>query len=399
MTPPTHHQLSFADLLSPNLPPHSRFVRRSNSNRPLLNWFLGLRPDQAAADAALQARERTCAEFGIRGPALDCARLHVSLHGIYEGFQPPPQLLGWIDRAMATIEAAPFVVEFDQVLTFRRNTKSLPLVLAASDGSGMEPLLIFHRQLGAVLRGAGLGLYVRDRFTPHMTLLYGPHVAPGHRISPVKWTAREFVLIESEVGNSRHNTLRTWPLHTPTLERHAPPQTENLFFAEKLTPCFEPLDLDHLCSEVRTSVLPRIRQSHVELATTIECRPMIVADRVLLQRMLTNLVNNAIDASPPQRTVSLHVTAGRAGGIRFEVSDQGCGIPPENLSRIFDPYFTSKEFGERVRGFGLGLTIVQKIILLHHGRITVESQRGQGTTFRIDIPPEPAVPVISPQHA
>jgi signal transduction histidine kinase len=81
---------------------------------------------------------------------------------------------------------------------------------------------------------------------------------------------------------------------------------------------------------------------------------------------------------------------GRTGWFRLEVRDTGCGIPPEIQGRIFDPYFTTKQFGEEVRGFGLGLTISQKIVQLHNGNITVRSLPGAGTVISIDLPVAPA---------
>ena len=67
--------------------------------------------------------------------------------------------------------------------------------------------------------------------------------------------------------------------------------------------------------------------------------------------------------------------------VLFSVSDTGCGISEENLSKIFEPYFTTK-----ATGTGLGLTVVYKIIKEHGGDISVESTVGKGTTFRIRIP-------------
>jgi signal transduction histidine kinase len=102
--------------------------------------------------------------------------------------------------------------------------------------------------------------------------------------------------------------------------------------------------------------------------------------------MLANLLSNAIDASAPGDSVSLVASSHRAGWIQFQISDRGGGIAPEHLARIFEPYFTTKEFGDDTRGFGLGLTICQKIVLLHRGTISVKSELGCGTTFTVDLP-------------
>ena len=80
--------------------------------------------------------------------------------------------------------------------------------------------------------------------------------------------------------------------------------------------------------------------------------------------------------------------------VMIEVVDTGKGIPPENLSRIFDPFFTTKPVG---KGTGLGLSLSYSIVKAHHGRIEVDSQVGQGTTFRVILPiggPAPASHVV-----
>jgi signal transduction histidine kinase len=75
------------------------------------------------------------------------------------------------------------------------------------------------------------------------------------------------------------------------------------------------------------------------------------------------------------------------------VADQGPGIPPENLNRVFDPYFTTKQFGSDIRGFGLGLTICQKIAQLHGGTVSFATDRAVGALaiFEMPVSPTPAV--------
>ena len=164
---------------------------------------------------------------------------------------------------------------------------------------------------------------------------------------------------------------------------------EALFFSERLEPRFEPVDVAKLFSNVAEITTARAAGRQISVAFTTDDQVALCADAVLLQRVLANLVNNAIDASLVGGTVEvLSVPLGRAH-VRFEVRDVGRGISRENLSRIFDPYFTTKEFGDEIRGFGLGLTICQKIVQLHAGTISVESELSQGTTVSIDLPAVP----------
>jgi signal transduction histidine kinase len=159
-----------------------------------------------------------------------------------------------------------------------------------------------------------------------------------------------------------------------------------LFFTDKRQLRLVATDVTNLLGNVSAIVADRARKRHVRLVVNAASGPAAPADATLLQRLLSNLVNNSIDASSPGTTVTLSGTSVPNGGFMFEVTDQGCGIPAENLSRIFEPYFTTKVYGESSRGFGLGLTICQKIAELHHGSISVTSQVGRGTEMRVHLP-------------
>ncbi|MBI3075647.1 MAG: response regulator [Deltaproteobacteria bacterium] len=105
-----------------------------------------------------------------------------------------------------------------------------------------------------------------------------------------------------------------------------------------------------------------------------------------LNQVFMNLLVNAAQAIDGQGTITLR-TARRDGEIVAEVSDTGVGIPHENLPRLFNPFFTTKPPG---KGTGLGLSTAYKIVQDHGGRIEVESEPGQGTTFRVILPVEGA---------
>jgi len=108
--------------------------------------------------------------------------------------------------------------------------------------------------------------------------------------------------------------------------------------------------------------------------------PEIDADADLLHRAFQNLVLNALDAMPAGGTLTMR-TSEHEGSIRIEVADTGKGLTPEECSRLFTPYYTTK-----VQGTGLGLAIIQSVISDHHGSISVSSEEGHGTTFRIELP-------------
>jgi signal transduction histidine kinase len=108
--------------------------------------------------------------------------------------------------------------------------------------------------------------------------------------------------------------------------------------------------------------------------------PEISADPDLLHRAFSNLVLNAIDAMPQGGELTLR-TAATADGIAISVSDSGSGLTPEECARLFTPYCTTKRHGT-----GLGLAIVQSVVSDHGGKISVESAKEKGTTFRIELP-------------
>ncbi len=116
---------------------------------------------------------------------------------------------------------------------------------------------------------------------------------------------------------------------------------------------------------------------HTELT---EALPEISADPDLLHRALQNLVLNAIDAMP--QGGELTIRTGTLGDrVEISVSDTGSGLTQEECGRLFTPYYTTKQHGT-----GLGLAIVQSVVSDHGGKISVESTKEKGTTFRIELP-------------
>ncbi len=110
---------------------------------------------------------------------------------------------------------------------------------------------------------------------------------------------------------------------------------------------------------------------------------MFVGDRVHLRRAIENIVRNAVQALPAQGG-RVDVDARRAGDeLVITVRDNGCGIAPEDLPRVFDPFFTK---GKGERGTGLGLFIAKQVVEDHDGRIEIESRLGQGTTVQVHLP-------------
>lgn len=119
---------------------------------------------------------------------------------------------------------------------------------------------------------------------------------------------------------------------------------------------------------------------HTALADPL---PEISADPDLLHRALQNLALNAIDAMPQGGELAIR-TKSLGNRIELSVSDTGSGLTEEECGRLFTPYYTTKQHGT-----GLGLAIVQSVVSDHGGKISVESTKEKGTTFRIELPCDP----------
>jgi signal transduction histidine kinase len=107
-----------------------------------------------------------------------------------------------------------------------------------------------------------------------------------------------------------------------------------------------------------------------------------MADDTQLELALLNLVTNALDAMPEGGRLAVQI-ASTPTGMRIEIRDTGTGIPPELLSKIFDPWVTTKSAG---LGVGLGLSITRDVIERLGGTITVTSTPGEGATFVVELP-------------
>jgi len=123
-------------------------------------------------------------------------------------------------------------------------------------------------------------------------------------------------------------------------------------------------------------------------SVSLECAknshlPWVMVDRARILQVLTNIVDNALKFTP--RGGSTIVSCdGYDGAVRFTVKDTGCGMDPEHLDKVFDPFWQAKETAHL--GAGLGLAIAKAIVEQHHGRIWVESKRGGGTTVSFTLP-------------
>ncbi len=144
----------------------------------------------------------------------------------------------------------------------------------------------------------------------------------------------------------------------------------------------QPVSLSELVSDVATTVAPEAERFNVMMR--VECpveSPKINADPGMLRQALLNLALNACQAMPHGGTLRIGCRSAGRKRVEIEVEDTGIGIPPENLSRIFDLYFTTKD-----KGSGIGLSMVYRILQLHDGEVEVQSTPGHGTTIKLVFP-------------
>lgn len=171
-----------------------------------------------------------------------------------------------------------------------------------------------------------------------------------------------------------------------------------VFFSRKQRMQLRVLDLNEVTRELM-KMLGRVLGEQIELEFSGERDlPPVRGDRTMLEQVLLNLTVNARDAMPhggrlrlatgrveiSEAAAQQNPEARQGLAVVLEVSDTGCGIPPEMLPRIFEPFFTTKEIG---KGTGLGLATVYGIVKQHSGWVQVKSAIGQGTAFQIFLPP------------
>ena len=154
----------------------------------------------------------------------------------------------------------------------------------------------------------------------------------------------------------------------------------------------EPMDINRLiCTTISLMEHPALVRGVSIRFNPGENLPMITLDRIQFQSVLLNMIINALDATEPGGTINIYtatsLSASDVGhkGVEITIADTGCGIPPEDLDKLFDPFFTKKDPSQAT---GLGLSVSFGIVQRHRGIIRVQSEVGKGTRFFIWLPIE-----------
>ena len=167
------------------------------------------------------------------------------------------------------------------------------------------------------------------------------------------------------------------------VERITKVMNQLLSFARRKAPQRIPLDLRTVIEDGMEMFQERLASNQIRIKMEMaEPCPMVLADADQMSQVLLNLVMNALHAMPEGGTLRVGLELERPM-VKLTIVDTGHGIPPEAIGNIYDPFFTTKEFG---KGTGLGLTVVKGIIEEHQGTIVVESEEGKGTRFTVLLP-------------
>ena len=153
-----------------------------------------------------------------------------------------------------------------------------------------------------------------------------------------------------------------------------------LDFARQTEPMLRLVDINQVLEQVLSMVGHQAKLQNIEVIREFSpSLPKVMGDFDQLQQVFTNLILNAIQAMPDGGKLTLRNSV-TDDEIQIDIQDTGLGIPKENLSQLFTPFFTTKE---KDKGVGLGLAVVHGIVERHKGRIKVKSEVGKGTTFSI----------------
>jgi signal transduction histidine kinase len=149
---------------------------------------------------------------------------------------------------------------------------------------------------------------------------------------------------------------------------------------------FAHADPARLIQQCMTEILPLAESKHIKIQEDIGDSPAVRVDTERILQVLRNLVGNAVKFTPEGGRITVAVQ-GQKNGIEITVRDSGPGIPAEHVERIFGRFQQLlSETNVGIKGTGLGLAIVKNIVQAHGGKVWVESEVGQGSTFFVFLP-------------
>lgn len=172
--------------------------------------FFCVFPDAIACEAIIGEADALRAEHALIGQPHHQAKLHVTLHhlGTHAGLRQ--EIVDAATQAASHVVLPAFQINLSQASSFGGGPGKHPCVLLCPEER--PPLHALWRELGTQLMAAGLGRHVERKFTPHVTLMYSPHLLPTQSIANIGWKVRDFSLVHSLQRRGEYRVLGSWPL-------------------------------------------------------------------------------------------------------------------------------------------------------------------------------------------
>jgi two-component system NtrC family sensor kinase len=193
--------------------------------------------------------------------------------------------------------------------------------------------------------------------------------------------------IDSEDGGKNHHRDICDSLALIASEsRRCGDLVKNLLTFSRTTPInLQPTNLNQVIDRALRLIQHQLDLGAIQVQPDLDTElPLVICDGAQIEQVLLALMMNALDAMPQGGNLWVATKLSREdNAVRIVVRDDGCGIPPEILPRLFEPFLTTKETG---RGVGLGLAISRSILERHNGDIEVQSEAGRGTRFTVTLP-------------
>jgi two-component system NtrC family sensor kinase len=214
----------------------------------------------------------------------------------------------------------------------------------------------------------------------------------AHQIGTPLNSISGYIQLMTQEGNFSTTDRERLKIIESQLDRLADSIKNILSFTRQPGPQLRPLNINGVLKELIHLSEPWFLTHKVKLSSSLSISlPFVLGDPTRLQTLFLNLISNALDSMPnggllkiDTQHISTHpFTEKSEEWVQISIADTGIGITEESKKRIFDPFFTTKRIGE---GTGLGLTICEKIIKEHLGKLEVKSEVGKGSTFSVLVP-------------
>jgi signal transduction histidine kinase len=254
-----------------------------------------------------------------------------------------------------------------QDLVDRAFFKATPIEMAQQNEQLLKEIAQSERMKSIAILASGMAHEIKNPLTPIKTF---------SEQLPSRLDDKKFLLKFSKIINKEVDRIDSLV-------------QELLNFAKPTPPELKSVNIHQLIGQTLDLLNNEIIRHKIKLHNSFENKNILInIDPKQIKQALLNIFLNAIDAMPNGGTLTVNTSSSSpnasVGGLKrffITISDTGCGINPNDLPHIFDPFFTKKDHGT-----GLGLSITHEIIRNHNGNIFAESKLGKGTTFKIELP-------------